>query len=104
MWLPQVRILLINWDLVRSRLPPAFTDQPVASDLVLDSRIVPGPNVNGSSGAASTGRYLDDEETSYITLYQFAQFDAEVPEPATFALIGAGLIAVGLLRRRHHRQ
>ncbi len=32
--------------------------------------------------------------------FQFAQSDTSVPEPLTMSLMGAGLLAVGLLRRR----
>ena len=59
------------------------------TDSITTTSTLTGP---GGTGAASPG--LSSFQLGYI------QADTTVPEPASFALIGAGLLCLGLIRKR----
>jgi hypothetical protein len=46
------------------------------------------------------GHTTETAGTSHLASYQFSGFTAAVPEPGTWALMGLGLIALSVTRRR----
>jgi hypothetical protein len=57
-------------------------------------------NWNGTETITLNDFWPDEGAISNVTLYGTAGPTTKVPEPATMGLIGAGLLAFGLLRRR----
>jgi hypothetical protein len=51
-------------------------------------------------GTGCTGTFRQDAGAPYSPAIEF---DSPTPEPASLALVGAGLIGLGFLRRRIHR-
>ena len=80
---------------------------PPVSDLALftgiGSILLPA-HANGSSNASGSGnlitQFQTNAEASVTVTYTYTTATIEVPEPASLALFGAGLLGLGLVRRR----
>jgi hypothetical protein len=92
-------------------LATPFSYNPADGNLLMDVEVsgasAPGGTImfdaNGDSTGYFNGNTIMGRQYHGYTDHGFGLvtgFDTTVPEPATFVLLGAGLLALGLLRRR----
>ncbi len=90
-------------DSVRLAFPTAGQQVSFGDNGLLSAVILVGSNRNGTGAGSSTSGWDNDEYRYFFarfTLDQVEQQGPEIPEPATFILLGTALTGIGLLRRR----